>query len=49
MAVADFATGDTSVALDLAGGKAGEIVVEQETAGAFDNGAVDGLLVELGA
>ena len=49
VAVTHLAAAGAAGAFDLAGGEAGEVVVQQETAHALDDGTIDLLLVELGA
>ena len=49
MAMTHLAAARATAAFHLASGEAGEVVVQQEAAVALDDGAVDLLLVELGA
>ncbi len=49
VAVAYLSTAGAAAAFHFTSGKAGEVIMKEETAGVLDDGAVDNLLVKLGA
>ena len=49
VSVTDFTAREAAVAFDFTGSETWEVVVEEEAACAFNDGAVDDLLIELGA